>query len=373
MSETRELLVASAERLFAEHCDKSVVEAAERDGIPQSLWRAIEEAGFGAALVPESAGGTGVPIADALAVLRVAAAFSCPAPLAETMLAQWLLARCELAAPDGPCGIAPVNLQDDVRLSPQGSGWHLRGRVSRVPWSQQVRALVVVAQGPDRTMVACLSREDIGTHTPGKNIAGEPRDDVVLDATVPGEAVAAAPADFGRDQLFAFGAALRTIQIAGALSRVLDITVRYAQERVQFGRPIGKFQAIQQSLAVLAGHAAAAGAAADLAADAVAAGFDAAVIGAAKGRAGEAASAGAAIAHQVHGAIGFTREHPLNFGTRRLWSWRDEFGSDTVWYRSVGAFAVEAGADRLWAAITASPRARAQGPSGPAAPAAGRA
>jgi alkylation response protein AidB-like acyl-CoA dehydrogenase len=360
MSETRELLVASAERLFAEHCGKAVVEAAERDGIPQPLWQAIEDAGFGTALVPESAGGTGVPVADALAVLRVAAAFSCPAPLAETMLARWLLARCDLTAADGPCGIAPVNLHDDVRLSPRGSGWQVSGRVSRVPWSQQVHSLVVLAQGPDGAMVAQLSHDDVGRNTPGRNIAGEPRDELILDAAVRSEAVAAAPADFGRNQLFAFGAALRTIQIAGALARVLEITVRYAQERVQFGRPIGKFQAIQQSLAVLAGQAAAAGAAADLAAEAVAAGFDFAVIGAAKARAGEAASAGAAIAHQVHGAIGFTREHPLNHGTRRLWSWRDEFGSDALWYRTVGAFAFEAGAEGLWGAITVPPRARAE-------------
>jgi acyl-CoA dehydrogenase len=137
------------------------------------------------------------------------------------------------------------------------------------------------------------------------------------------------------------GAAARTLQIAGALAHVLEITTSYAQQRVQFGRPIGKFQAIQQNMAVLAGHAAAASAAAGMAAEAAENGLDAFVIGAAKLRAGEAASVGAAIAHQVHGAIGFTHEHALNHATRRLWSWR-------------GETAAEAGADRLWATITAA-------------------
>ncbi len=355
MSETRDLLVASAERLLGEHCGKPVIEAAERGEFPARLWRAIEDAGFAASLVPETAGGPGLEATDALAVLRVAAAFSAPVPLAETMLARWLLAHCGLADEGGPHTVAPATLQDEIRIAREGSGWRVSGRATRVPWGRQVRTIAVLAQGPDGPLVVRVASESVLAQIAGRNIAGEPRDEVTFDTSVPRDAAAAMPRDFGREKLFAFGAALRTIQIAGALARVLDITVRYAQERVQFGRPIGKFQAIQQSLAVLAGHTAAAGAAADLAAEAIdSGGFDPAVIGAAKARAGEAASAGAAIAHQVHGAIGFTREHPLNHSTRRLWSWRDEFGSDAMWNRAVGELALGVGASNLWAAITAA-------------------
>jgi alkylation response protein AidB-like acyl-CoA dehydrogenase len=147
---------------------------------------------------------------------------------------------------------------------------------------------------------------------------------------------------------------MRTQQIAGALTRLTAMTVQYAQDRVQFGRPIGKFQAVQQNLAVLAGQAAAAVAAADLAAEAVAAGGSVLPIAAAKSRAGEAAGIGAGIAHQVHGAIGFTLEHGLQFLTRRLWSWRDEFGQEAEWNRVVGRHMARAGADRLWAEIVAA-------------------
>ena len=132
------------------------------------------------------------------------------------------------------------------------------------------------------------------------------------------------------------------------------MTTQYAQDRVQFGRPLGKFQAIQQNLAVLAGQTAAAVAAADLAAEAVADGINLLPIAAGKSRAGEAAGIGAGIAHQVHGAIGFTLEHNLQFLTRRLWAWRDEFGKDAVWNRLLGHHMARAGADNLWAEITAA-------------------
>ena len=147
---------------------------------------------------------------------------------------------------------------------------------------------------------------------------------------------------------------MRSAQMAGALQSVLETSVQYARERVQFGRPIGRFQAIQQNLAVLAGQAAAATAAAEAAIEAAAQGLDSFAIAAAKIRAGEAAGIGAAIAHQVHGAIGFTQEHRLHYATRRLWSWRDEFGNEAWWARRLGGEVAAAGADRLWQGITAA-------------------
>jgi acyl-CoA dehydrogenase len=353
MSDTRRLLIDAAERLFAEHCDKGVIEGAERGEWPNALWQAIEEADFAAALVPENAGGSGIAIADALAILGVAGRSCAPVPLAETMLANWLFAQSGLGAQTGPLTVAPVRTADRLTIERQGRNWRLTGRSTRVPWARHASSIAVLAVASGEPLLVALRGEDI-RHSPGKNIAGEARDDLDLDVTVADDRVAKAPGGIGPDRLFVFGAAMRTIQIAGALSHVLDITVQYAQERVQFGRPIGKFQAIQQYLAVLASHAAAAGAAADLAAEAAESGLSPFVIGAAKARASEAASVGAAIAHQVHGAIGFTKEHMLNHHTRRLWSWRDEFGTEAYWNRLVGEAAAKAGPEGLWAAITAA-------------------
>ncbi|HYB57777.1 MAG TPA: acyl-CoA dehydrogenase family protein [Alphaproteobacteria bacterium] len=351
MSEVGDLLLDTAERLFADHCDRATLARAEAGAWPEALWAALEEAGFPKALVPESAGGTGVAAADALGLVRSAAKFSAPVPLAETMLAARVLAEAGLPVPDGPLALAPVNRRERFTLSRRGGGWRLSGKASRVPWARHAATLVLLVEEGNRPMAVSLGagRAEIAH---GANLAGEPRDDVALDAEVRADAVAPLEGGVDLEQLYAFGAALRTNQIAGALARALEITVRYAGERVQFGRPIGKFQAVQQNLAVLAGQAAAAAAAADIAADAVGAGMSPLAIASAKVRAGEAAGLGAAIAHQVHGAIGFTEEYALQLSTRRLWSWREEFGNEAEWADLIGRHAAAQGADRLWATIT---------------------
>ena len=146
------------------------------------------------------------------------------------------------------------------------------------------------------------------------------------------------------------GALMRAAQMAGAMEAALDLATTYANDRVQFGRPIGKFQAIQQQLALLAEEAAAALVAVESAAISVAEGRQSAefALAAAKIRAGEAAGTVAEIAHQVHGAIGFTEEHSLHYLTRRLWSWRDEFGDEAYWAGLLGRRIAAAGGAGLW-------------------------
>jgi acyl-CoA dehydrogenase len=155
------------------------------------------------------------------------------------------------------------------------------------------------------------------------------------------------------DAFLMMGAAIRAAQMAGALQSILDRSVAYAKERVAFERPIGGFQAVQHNLARLAGETAVALAAAGSAADAIAseASFNDAVfleVASAKIRIGEAAETGAAIAHQVHGAIGFSREHVLHRYTQRLHAWRDDFGTESAWAARLGARVAAAGADALW-------------------------
>jgi alkylation response protein AidB-like acyl-CoA dehydrogenase len=153
------------------------------------------------------------------------------------------------------------------------------------------------------------------------------------------------------------GAAVRSVETAGALQAVLDLSVRYANERVAFERPIAKFQAVQHGLARLAGEVAAAIAAAGSAADAIAQAprlEDEAVfleVAAAKIRSAQAAAEGAGIAHQVHGAIGFTREHVLHRFTLRLLAWRDDFGNESQWAAALGGRVAARGPDEFWPLI----------------------
>ncbi len=309
----------------------------------------MADAGLHHALLPDQAGGFGVPVTDALSLLRVAGASALPLPLAETMLAGWLLANAGLPVPDGPLTIGPVRDGDVVALRGEGDHWQVSGQLSRVPWARDATAMAVLAQREGQLQVVLVGR-DAWSVEPGENVAREPRDTVHLN----GIASAVAHTDLTWPMLHAVGAAMRTQQIAGALTRLTEMTTDYAGDRVQFGRPIGKFQAVQQNLAVLAGQTAAAVAAADLAAEAVANGIRVLPIAAGKARAGEAAGIGASIAHQVHGAIGFTFEHNLHFLTRRLWSWRDEFGKEAEWNRLLGRHMAQAGADHLWSEITAA-------------------
>lgn len=333
-------LTDSAERLFVTYATKAVGRAAESGIWPAALWNAVVDAGFTAALLPEDAGGFGVSAVEAMGLLRAAAAHAAAIPLAETMLAGWLLAKAGLPVPAGPLTVAPVR-RDNALVLRDG---RLTGMARRVPWGRDAAAAAVLVDGVLLCVPAGAFRSE-----PATNLAGEPRDTLVFDAAVP-----AAPCPVSPAQLRAAGAAVRTAQIAGALSRILPVCIGYVQTRIQFGRPIGKFQAIQHSMAVLAGQCAAAIAAADMAAEALAEGLDPVVIGAAKARAGEAAGVAAGLAHQVHGAIGFTQEYELHRLTRRLWSWRDEFGNEAEWNAVVGRAALRAGPGGLWPAIAAA-------------------
>jgi acyl-CoA dehydrogenase len=194
------------------------------------------------------------------------------------------------------------------------------------------------------------------------NLAGEPRDTYTLHDVTP---IAVVESPISRMDCIAIGATARSALIAGALTKILALSTEYANLRMQFGRPIAKFQAVQHNLAILATQTIAATAAAECGAEAIeehlATEGDGVgtplhgllALGCAKIRAGEAAGIGASIAHQAFGAIGFTQEHMLHLYTKRLWSWRDEFGNEAFWSRRIGEDVVAAGKEALWPALTA--------------------
>jgi alkylation response protein AidB-like acyl-CoA dehydrogenase len=315
------------------------------------LWDALEQSGLPLTWVSDDYGGAGAELADGFAVLRVSARFAAPVPLAETLLAGWLLAQAKIECPAGPMTIAPVHEDGAIAI---GADDKLAGRARHVPFARNAAHIAVVATHRGEHVVALVEAKDVAI-APGVGLSGEPRDTVRFDGAT-AKAVGAAP---GLDpaKLTLIAAASRAQQMAGALERILDQSVQYSLDRVQFGRPIAKFQAVQQNLAALAGEVAAAGAAADGAAEALAAhgimsDITAAEVAIAKLRVGDAAGAGAAIAHQVHGAMGFTYEHTLHHSTRRLWGWREEFGNETLWAERLGRMVAAAGADELWPFVT---------------------
>ena len=316
-SEVRAMLIESATRLFADHVDAKLLDAAKRDGWSPELWRIVAEAQLPLVSVAEEAGGAGGSLSDLAAVLLIAGRYAAPVPLAETAIAGWMLASCRLPIESGPLAFGPVH-GENVAARQHGTQWSLSGSLRRVPWARIAQRLVVLVSGPAGIMVACVDPKQCKV-SPGSNLALEPRDDVVLnDVVVAGNLVA--PADTGVDHaaLRQRGALARSLLMAGALERALELAVRYSTERTQFGRKIGQFQAIQQELARFAGEVAAAVAAALSAAGALERGEDPLLaVASAKIRTAQAAHEGALIAHQVHGAIGVTDEYDLGLYLQR--------------------------------------------------------
>jgi alkylation response protein AidB-like acyl-CoA dehydrogenase len=350
MNELQTILTETCTRLFTDHATTAVLEAAEKGEWPAALWQALEENGLTLPQVPEARGGAGSSWNDAFVVLMAAGRFAAPVPLAETMLAGAVLAEAGLDVPLGPMTVAPVHRDEGLSLARQGSGWTLSGRATRVPWGARAEHVVVVAEASGSPMLALVA----GGHAKAEadaSLAREPRDTLTWSGAA---VVAAAPlrGRLGKQPVWAGGALVRSAQMAGGLEFLLAQSVKYVTERKQFGRPLAAFQAIQQNLALLAGHTAAAGMAAQQAFHAVErtgeGGDPSFEIAVAKVRTGEAAGLGASIAHQAHGAIGFTYEHSLHFVTRRLWSWRAEFGAESDWSVALGREVAARGADALW-------------------------
>ncbi len=349
MEEAENIVAQTAERIFADLADAQTINRDKNGGWKAPLWRALSEAGLPLSWVAEEYGGSGVTLAEGFGVLSAAGRFALPVPLAETMLAGWLLSQAKLACPEGEMTVAPAGPKDRITINTDGT---LSGRARGIPFGREAKHIAVFAQdGKAKPSIALVAASHCRIES-SLNLGGDSNDTVTFDR-VAAIAVKPAPDGFDVTSLLLMGAVMRSLQIAGSLELMLEISVRYSNERVAFEKKISKFQAVQHNLAKLAGESAAALAAATSAADAFASGTasrDAMFLEAAsaKIRCSEAAEKAAAIAHQVHGAIGFTIEHILHRYTLRALAWRDDFGSESYWAVELGKRVAANGADELW-------------------------
>jgi len=310
--DTRQMLLDTAEKMFADHCDKTLLDLAEQGDFPAMLMSVIREGGFQQLAMPSS----GVELPDALAVLRVAGLYALPLPLAEILLAnRWL--------------------NDDARTVSIGFGD--AAGAEHVPWGRAVDAVIALTPGGEAHLLTDLSIKK------SSNLAGEARDHV--------QAGSSQPLKIPEDA-HALMALSRAVLMAGGMERALSLSLDYVSEREQFGRPIAKFQAIQHHMAVMAAETAASIRAADAGLAGIGSGRMLEEVAVAKARIGEAVGVVAELAHQVHGAMGYTHEHQLHHTTRRLWAWRDEYGTEQIWQQQLGARlasrVAEGGGDALW-------------------------
>ena len=310
------LIVEAAAKIFADTCNKTVLDAAERGEFPAAAWDALCENGFHLLALPDSGAG----LDDLYAVLRAAGNQALPVPLAEALLAnRWV----------GHEGDDMLS----IGLAAGGGDW------TEAPWGR-IAGRVLGVTPANELFVAHLAAV-----TQGANLAGEARDAVAVRDVEPVEV---------GEPVYAMLALSRIAASAGALERVLDLGLRYAGEREQFGRPIARFQAIQHLLAMAAAEVAAAVRATDAAVDAIGSERFELEVAAAKSRVGEAAGIVVEAVHQVHGAMGFTYEHELHHFTRRLWAWREEFGGEVYWQTRLGERIAALGADAVWDFVATS-------------------
>ena len=288
------------ERMLEDIARPAAVRAIEQGGDAEAMWDVFSESGFVDALVPEARGGAGLSLVDAHPLWMALGRHAVPLPVGETMIARMLLAD----APQGPIALAVAE-----------------GAAVVVPCGRVATHLLVETGGA----LHLVEAKGEATGVPASLAAR-------VDLGAISAPVASAPAS----GLRAIAAILRAALIAGAAERLTVMTAAYANERIQFGKPIGRQQALQQQMAVMAEEMVAARIASQLG---CAGGFppSLAAAAAAKSVASKAAARVAATAHAVHGAIGISEEHDLQLFTRRLHEWRLADGSESYWNRLLGA------------------------------------
>jgi acyl-CoA dehydrogenase len=345
-TEQTRLLADTLARLFR---DLGKTQAALSEGWNDTLWRQLDDMGLALLLVPEEQGGIGGTLDDALAVARTLGAFAVSLPVGEAMLAHRVAARCGLdLAHDGSAVGLAASATGTLDRGDDGNQ-RFTGTLHGVPWGRRLKELIAVVEHEGGHRLAVLPVQSAVCRE-AHNPAGEPRDRLQFDGVA--VRTVACPADVAQGLVY-LSALWRVGQMAGAMQTLLARTVDHARDRVQFGKPIGSFQAVQQQLALFGAETAAVACAAQAAFRSAARGDAHFEIAAAKLRANLAVETATAVAHQVHGAIGFTREHDLRHFTQRLLSWRSEFGNDRHWSEALGQAVISRGVDTFWADLTA--------------------
>jgi acyl-CoA dehydrogenase len=309
-----DLVSDGIEQLLAEVSPPRRVREVEAGGDAAALWRAVAESGFADALVPEARGGAGLGLAGSLPVVLACGRHALPVPLAHTLFVRGVLAEAGQPWPDGPATLARAAADEGRGVT-----------CLRVPFGR-VAEWVLVGRPGSCVLLPAREAQVTATRVHGSLAADLRWDGVPRDAVeIPGER-----------PLLALGALAHAGLLAGAMERVLALTVAHANDRVQFGKSIGKFQAIQQQLSVLAEQVFASRMAARIGFSGASATPDALQVAVAKARTSEAAAQVAAIAHAVLGAMGITEEGDLQLYTRRLHEWRLADGAERHWNERIG-------------------------------------
>ncbi|WP_170168273.1 acyl-CoA dehydrogenase [Pseudorhodoferax soli] len=343
MSETTSMVRDAVARLLKDRASPEGTLACEADGLDANLWDQFELLGL-------RGDETGMDVGDKVAVLVEIGRAGALIPFADSeMLGRALAQSAGLALGHATLTAVPRCLKaasvDDGHVQIDFAG-------AAVPWGRHAERVLALCTLDGKQWVAGIEGAAL-EWVPGRNLAGEPRD--TLEASlvrVAGEQLHPANSGVDSDLLESIGALCRCASTVGALESAMHLSVQYAQDRQQFGKPIGHFQVIQSYLAEMTCEVCAASMALEMAVMAATSGASWEEVAVAKVRAAQAANIVAKLAHQVHGAIGMTQEYSLQIWTRRLWSWREEYGNEMHWSRLLGNRVIAAGGDAFWPGLS---------------------
>jgi acyl-CoA dehydrogenase len=320
---------------FAGEVSAGLVDHVERSGNwPSELWAHADRTELPSIGIPESSGGVGGSLADVAAMIEQAAYHATPLPLLEHHLATYLLASVGLDQIDGPLTITGLGTEP----SPPVTGTQMTGVLGPVPWAQSAAAIAVLTTDENGQDAVAVVRPEHATFKAGHDLAGVPTPTVTLqDAPV----LAGVVLDLDSFRLRA--EVLRCSALTGLLHRLYDMTSGYVSERHQFGKPISAFQAVQIHIVTLAQSASMASVSTDRAVSAVASGGGRFECASTVVVVEECATRAVTAAHQAHGAIGMTREYPLQQITRRVHATRQAWQPVSAVAASLGETAHAAG------------------------------
>jgi alkylation response protein AidB-like acyl-CoA dehydrogenase len=354
----QQILISTARAFLREHCPPELAQrlALDAHGFDETLWRRMAELGWPGLLIPLEVGGSGGSLLDVILLTEEMGRTVLPGPfvpsavvatslvLAAGSPAQQKRLLPALAAGERVATLALVEESgsgelDDIAL-PCAVPGRLSGRKLFVRDAHVVNDLIVAVRVGAGLSLVLLPVDRPGiTRLPLETISGEKVFEVIFDSVevrhddclgrLGGTADVLAPA-------LQAGALARTAEMVGGAQRVLELAVEHAKTRVQGGRPIGGYQAIQHACADLVRDVDASRALLHSAAWRMSEGRPAeADVAMAKAYASEACLAVARRGHQIFGAISYCEEHPLHLIHKRIQAATLEFGDSAYHLETV--------------------------------------
>ena len=342
MIEELEIILETTSKILQKHVNHSLRQNIVSENIDIfNLWNEIEKNGLPKISVKEKFGGYEIPFFSILPLIKIVNNHGTPLPLSETILSNYVLSESDINPPNGVVTFATdtKNLKINNNM--------ISGEILSVPYLNLTKNLLIVHE-LNNVKKAILIDEINGEIIHKKNFLAEPRYDIRAANLNIAEIK---PLNDKIDFKF-LGAILRCAQMIGAMEKVLDLSINYCSERQQFGRALSKFQAIQHQISDMAVELSASSAALSAITDFNLSDNNFNDIAISKIRAGAAAGKIIAISHQVHGAIGFTKEYELSYFTKNLNSWRNDFGNESFWEEFLGKRFLEKNNKNLWEYLT---------------------